>query len=104
MKTKFEIWQLPLSSDYKFKYYDWLDRKPTIRDYVMVYAGEREMHIDDVNEYLETLFYIFNQEHPEDYHAASMSVSDLVCLIDKYHKRTWYYVDGLGFKEVEMEG
>lgn len=102
MKIKYEIWQLPLSSDYKFKHYDWLDKKPTIRDYVMVYAGERDIYIDDVNEYLEALFYIFNQEHPGDYHAASMSVSDLVCLIDEYNKRTWYYVDGLGFKEIEV--
>jgi len=94
---KYEIWQLPLSNKAKFNHYDWIKEKPTITDYVMVYSGkcEPQEHIMDL---LENLFYIFNEEHPSDYHAASLSVSDLVCLIDTNNKREWWFVDGFGFK------
>lgn len=98
---KFEIWQLPISHPNKFMHSEWCKKNIQIRDYVMVYSGEIKSDTEDINEFLEELFYIFNNEHPADYHAASMSVSDIVCLIGKCNKRFWFYVDGEGFKEVE---
>ena len=101
---RYEIWQAPLSCPYKFMHYDWITgKKPNIRDYVLVYSGETKGEIKNINEYLEKLFYIFNEEHPADYHSASMSVSDIVCLIGECNHRFWFYVDGIGFKEIEVE-
>ncbi len=97
---RFEIWQLPTANKAKFLHFDWLKEKPSIYDYVMVYSGEKENHRVEIESYLEDLYEIFNVNHPEDYHAASLSVSDLICLIDEDNRRTWWYVDGIGFKKV----
>ena len=99
---KYEIWQLPLSNKAKFMHYDWLEKKPQIPEYVMVYAGFYGQQ-KDTEEILEDIFYLLNENHPKDYHAASLSVSDLICLIDDYHSREWWYVDGLGFKKMEYK-
>ena len=96
IKMKYEIWQLPVSHPNKYMHLDWCKKTVDILDYVMVYFGITNEDTD----ILETLFYIHNEEPPADYHAASMSVSDIVCLIDDVGKRTWWYVDGVGFKEI----
>ena len=101
---KYEIWKLPLSHPNKFMNLNWCKKEVDIRDYVMVYGGKINEEIEDIDEFLENLFYIFNNEHPNDYHASSMSVSDLICLIGSCNKRFWFYVDGIGFKEVEVDG
>lgn len=98
---RFEIWQLPTSNPNKFMHLDWCKTPVDIRDYVMVYAGKGNL---DTENGLEELFYIFNQERPADYHAASMSVSDLVCLSDSNNERSWWYVDGIGFKNIIPKG
>lgn len=100
---RYEIWQLPPSHPNKFMHLDWCKKEITILDYVHVYAGKIDKEVKDVDNFLESLFCKFNQDIPDDYHAASMSVSDLICLIGSCNKRFWFYVDGQGFKEVEME-
>lgn len=101
MKIKYEVWQLPPSCDYKFGHYDWIESKPDLYDYVMVYAGTENRSPElETEEFLEHLFYILNQHHPIDYKVASLSVSDVVCLIDEGNFRTWWYVDGIGFKKL----
>ena len=47
-------------------------------------------------EKLESAFYVFNQERPEDFKGHSLSVSDVVVLDD-----TAYYVDSVGFKPLK---
>ena len=103
MQQKFEIWQLPTNSPFKFQHYDWIiGTKPSIRDYVPTYSGE-SLRVDGMETelFLEKLFYIFNNEEPADYHGFSMSVSDAICLIDENNKRTWWYVDGQGFAKLD---
>ena len=101
---KYEIWQLPLSSPYKFHRYEWI-KDPSIikiRDYVLVYAGNiTENPEGDMQELLEWIFDILNGDYPDDYYAASLSVSDVVCLIYSANKRKWFYVDGVGFMELD---
>jgi hypothetical protein len=63
----------------------------SLNDYDVVYEG----FVDD-EDALESLFYIFNADRPEDFKGRSMSVSDVVELDGKY-----YYTDILGFKEIE---
>ena len=96
---KYEIWQLPMRSPYKFMHYDWIKTKPIIGDYVIVYAGEIEDGID----VLENIFELLNVDYPPDYHAASLSVSDVICLVTEANQRYWWYVDGKGFKSLGEE-
>ena len=100
---KYEIWQLPTRHPNKFMHLDWCKKPIEIFDYVQVYTGKIDREIKDVDEFLEQLFYKFNQDTPTDYHAAAMSVSDLICLIGACNRRFWFYVDGVGFKEIEVE-
>lgn len=102
MKIKYEIWQLPPSSPNKFKHYDWCKTPIRVVDYVMVYAGNIKSEFS-TEETLEMIFELLNINHPYDYHVASLSVSDVVCLIDGNNKRSWWYVDGMGFKKLAEE-
>lgn len=52
---------------------------------------------------LERLFYIFNMEHPADYKARSMSLSDVVEVIDPEKGSRFYFCDTAGFREVSFD-
>lgn len=97
---RYEIWQLPVGSPYKFLHYDWIkEQKPTLRDYVPVYSGVVE--IEKVWEALDAIWELLNVKPPVDYHGMSLSVSDVICLIYEGNKRSWWYVDGVGFKRLD---
>ena len=53
-------------------------------------------------ENLEDVFYIFNMDHPGDYRARSLSMSDVVEVIED-HGSTFYICDTFGFKEVPFD-
>ena len=53
-------------------------------------------------ENLEDVFYIFNMDHPEDYRARSLSMSDVVEVIED-HGSSFYICDTFGFKEVPFD-
>ena len=53
-------------------------------------------------ENLEDVFYIFNMDHPEDYRARSLSMSDVVEIIEN-HGSNFYICDTFGFKEVSFD-
>lgn len=91
---KYEIWQLPVSHKNCFRGSQIFEIEPIkIVDYVLVYQG----NIDSNN--LEDIFELLNINHPNDYHARSLSVSDIICL-EKENSRDWFYVDSFGFKEL----
>ena len=100
----YEIWQAPAYSRLKLKHYDWLDAPPEIGEYVPVYSGSIEnANLDDKYEgdIKERIFDIFNtDECPADFHGMSVSVSDVICLVVD-NKREWWYVDGVGFKQLD---
>ena len=64
--------------------------------YRRVYEGAVEA------ENLEDVFYIFNMDHPEDYRARSLSMSDVVEIIED-HGSSFYICDTFGFKEVPFD-
>lgn len=67
-----------------------------LQQYKKVYEGTLpEVADKSDSEYLEDLFEMFNLKHPDDFHARSMSTSDVV-ILDK----TIYYCDSFGWKEV----
>ena len=53
-------------------------------------------------ENLEDVFYIFNMDHPEDYRARSLSMSDVVEIIED-NGSSFYICDTFGFKEVPFD-
>lgn len=52
---------------------------------------------------LERLYFIFNEAHPKGYKARSLSVSDVVEVIDPVNGSKFYFCDTIGFKEVSFD-
>ncbi len=95
------IWQLPMSNP------DWCRpgiKEAKYRDYVLVYQRQIDKMPEDVWDYLEKLFEEFNINHPADYHARSMSTSDLIVFVDREnrYKETAFVVDMIGFNQVKL--
>ena len=61
--------------------------------YRMIYEG-----IVPTKEF-SVVFYIFNMAHPQDYRGRSLSVSDVIEVVEE-SSSTFYYVDTIGFREV----
>lgn len=66
--------------------------------YDCVFEGEVDCHT------LEDAYRKFNLDHPEDYRGRSMSMSDIVEIIDsETTEKGFYYCDTVGFKKVDFE-
>lgn len=65
--------------------------------YEQVFCGEVEAN------YLEIVFAIFNTNFPKDYRGRSMSVSDVLEVMENPQESKFYYCDSVGFKEVEFD-
>ena len=65
--------------------------------YDRVFEGEVEC------EGLEDVFRIFNLNHPEGYKGRSLSVSDVVQVIDDNGDSTFHFCDTFGFKEISFD-
>ena len=101
MTHKIRIMKLPISSQYAFMDYEFAkDHNFSIRDYVVVYYDNAlSLEANDIYGYLESVFYIFNNEHPDSYRTSSLSTSDIV-LIDN---KDWWYCDSMGWKLLREE-
>ena len=65
--------------------------------YEQVFCGEVEAN------YIEIVFAIFNTNFPKDYCGRSMSVSDVLEVIESPQKSKFYYCNPVGFVEVEFD-
>lgn len=65
--------------------------------YDRVFEGE----VDCTN--LEDVYRMFNMEHPEGYKGRSLSVSDVVEIIEDNGESTFHFCDDIGFKEVSFD-
>lgn len=99
----FEIYQIRRvdeTRDVRFEPYERLLKagiKPDFKTYDKMYEADVSMLSGkNTGEKLESAFYVFNQERPEDFKGHSLSVSDVVVLDD-----TAYYVDSVGFKPLK---
>lgn len=99
----FEIYQIRRvdeTRDVRFEPYERLLKagiKPDSKTYDKMYEADVSMLSGkSTGEKLESAFYVFNQERPEDFKGHSLSVSDVVVLDD-----TAYYVDSVGFKPLK---
>jgi len=76
-----------------------LGLSPRRENYDLVYTHAGLPEGMDQNAILENLWHDFNMNHPADYHAPSMSVSDIVAL-KQGDKVSYHYCDSVGFKEL----
>ena len=68
------------------------------RIYDLVYTGEVNCRS------LEDIFGIFNKEQPLDYNVRSLSVSDVIEIVDsKNIERGFYYCDTFGYKKIKFK-
>ncbi len=65
--------------------------------YEAVYSGDFD------TERLSDIFYVFNQDFPDDYRGRSMSVSDVLEVIKSPTESVFYYCDSVGYKEIEFD-
>ena len=108
--SQFHIYQT--DTDYRFLCWKYAKDKFSINDYHKVYSGELVDFIEygnetticneDDYEVLERLFETFNINHPKDYNANSLSVSDVVEIIRK-DIINYYYCDNIGWKLILSE-
>ena len=98
MMYHYSIWQRPLIDPKTFRpINDGVD-EVFLGEYVHVYDWET-----DNKEGLEDIYERFNINHPTDYHARSLSVSDLIYIRDKEKNEEYgYLVDMIGFKKVNV--
>lgn len=99
----FEIYQIRRGEEtrhIRFESYERLAKtglKPDFKNYDKMYEADISMLSGkSTGEKLESAFYTFNMERPEDFKGHSLSVSDVVVLDD-----TAYYVDSVGFKPLK---
>lgn len=111
---KYEIWQVrdvEANKDVMFKSWEdleWQDEQEGIgfrkEHYEKVYEGVYEHEVEEdlgrnlIYCVLDGLFHMFNVNHPADYKARSMSVSDVVVVNGRA-----FYCDKFGWKEVDFE-
>ena len=101
---KVRIYQIDFERDEKFLCYrnleTVLERCGGIipaESYNMVFEYEA------LSDNLERLFFIFNEAHPKGYKARSMSMSDVVEVIDPVNGSKFFFCDKIGFKEVSCD-
>ena len=101
---KVRIYQIDFERDEKFLCYrnleTVLERCGGIipaESYNMVFEYEA------LSDNLERLFFIFDEAHPKGYKARSMSMSDVVEVIDPVNGSKFFFCDKIGFKEVSFD-
>ena len=52
---------------------------------------------------LEDVYRKFNLEHPEGYKGRSLSVSDVVEIVDENGDSTFHFCDSIGFKQIDFD-
>lgn len=101
-QMKIRIYQVDPKKDACFRDMEFLKsrlhRMPSPKDYTLAYEGIVEAKS------LESLYAIFNIAHPRDYKARSMSVSDVVEVVESGHvPKGFYFCDTIGFKEIAFD-
>ena len=97
MKLEYHVYQAPVSRSYCFRNFKFAMKNGwTKNDYVHVYCGS--IKSETINEALEQIWELLNINRPEDYHARSLSMSDLVMIDNKF-----YYCDSVGWSECPEE-
>lgn len=107
--TRFTIYQIPKGSTTDYEFMSWSFAKDhgfDKKDYSSIYTDTINSVEHDY--ILEKLFTIFNINRPADFKGHSLSVSDIVELVD-YNEGTnnltikYYYCDSFGWQDITAE-
>ena len=99
MYVRFAVFMLKDDHPNRFMHYEWAMTHGGINlnDYHFVYRGEIEVSpFASETAMLEAVYRLLNTRHPADYHARSLSVSDMVKLDDI----GTFFCDSVGFKQI----
>lgn len=69
-----------------------------LNDFKVIYEGELKTQFDNIDSYLNELYYMFNMKKPNDFKGHSLSVGDIIKLDNMY-----YYVCSCGFDIIDFE-
>ena len=97
---KYRIYRLPIAHPAKFMGTDFCMEHngiPLKEEYVLVYVGEINETYDTY--ILNHIYEKLNIDHPNDYHVPSLSVSDVIAVLNGNEIDYWY-VDSIGFKRI----
>ena len=100
---KLRIYQIDLNLDGKnaaFRSYGEILSQHGGRIPAELYRNAYEGTVEAEN--LEDVFYIFNMDHPREFRARSLSMSDVVEVIEN-NCSTFHICDTFGFKEVPFD-
>ena len=100
---KFRIYQIKdiANTSYAFRGYD--PNKFSCADYECVYEDAIVVAADKTQlEICEDLFYIFNMQRPHDFTGHSLSMSDVIELINQGRSK-FYYCDMCGFQRLPYD-
>ena len=100
-KFQYVFYQLKSFRETNYGWRGWDEAKDKflIKDYKCVYSSDVEANTEIGA--LEKLFEQFNCDHPKDFKGCSMSVSDVVLLIENDSAK-WYYCDSFGWKKISV--
>lgn len=97
-----KIFQIDTNKDknkVKFLPYNWL-KKFDFSIYEEVWSGEEPDGCNDLN----GIYEVFNLHHPNDFKGHSLSVSDIVQIIDSdKEKNGYYYCDSFGWVQIDIK-
>lgn len=103
--VNFSIYQLDVDNEFCFTCSDWWkakNKRIDLKEYECVYHGKIESdETESTAKLLNRIYEICNAEHPDDYMARSVSVSDIIKLRIGGDIKT-YFVDDFGFKRIEL--
>ena len=96
-----KIYQIDSTKDtkhVKFMSFDWI-KEFDFSIYKEVWSGELEYSS------LDDIFRFFNLEHPSDFKGHSLSISDIVQIVDTYNNRPdgYYFCDSFGWKQINIK-
>lgn len=100
---KYQIYQIAdiRNCIYAFIGWDMAKEKFNSKDYRFVYSGVLGNEYNDT--YINLLDYLyekFNIKRPEDFKGHSLSVSDVIILINDKGERNIYYCDSFGWEDI----
>ena len=95
----FAIYQMRMDQEGKFLSFDQQKDGVYREDYDLIYTHAGLPEGAATADLLESLFFDFNQQRPADYHAHSLSVSDIIAL-KQGGTATYHYCDSFGFQEL----
>jgi hypothetical protein len=95
---RYYIYQLPHNNPNLFRHFK-EDQEIDLGDYVPTWTDECGYQND--LEICEKLFEKFNLDHPNNFAGHSMSVSDIVVIVNGRDDVKAYYCDAIGFKEIK---